>query len=69
MGIGQNKFSQWVSGRNLPDVVVMLQAKRKYGLSLDWLYGDDLSAYKPDLADKLDRVSVKGSVRPFRKAG
>lgn len=52
--IGQNKLSQWISGRNLPDITEMVRLHNKYGLSLDWLYTDDRSHISAKLLKRLE---------------
>ena len=43
-------WSQWENGKRLFDVLVAIRMKRRYGVTLDWIFDGDPSRLPPRLA-------------------
>ena len=50
LGVSRSRLSNWESGTSKVDIEYALILKTVYGLSLDWIFGGDLSTVKSDLA-------------------
>jgi hypothetical protein len=58
IGIKENRYSQYLSGdRKLP-VEIALRLKATYGLTTDWIYGNDVSGLPAKLHHKLAQVAA-----------
>lgn len=51
--VAQNTYSQWETGKNLPDLTAMNRFGARYGVTLDWIYRGDLKGLPHFLAAKL----------------
>jgi transcriptional regulator with XRE-family HTH domain len=41
LGVGASAWHNWESGKRTPDIFVMLNLKRQYGITLDWIFDGD----------------------------
>lgn len=51
--VAQNTYSQWETGKNLPDMTAMVRLSKRYGITLDWIYQGDPKGLPHFLASKL----------------
>lgn len=47
---GPKAYSQWENGKRLFDVLAAIRLKKRYGVTLDWIYGGDTSGLPSRLA-------------------
>ena len=52
------RYSNWERGENGADPEVLARVKKEFGISLDWLYADDILSLGPDLADKVRKLRI-----------
>lgn len=52
------KLSNYESGGNLVPVEVMIAIWRRFGITLEWVYGGDLRHMPMDLAEKMRRPHI-----------
>ena len=53
LGVSRSRLSNWESGTSKVDLEYALTLKAVYGLTLDWIFGGDLSTVKSDLAAEI----------------
>ena len=53
LGVGASAWHNWESGKRTPDIFVMLNLKRQYGITLDWIFDGDPSNLPEDIKGKV----------------
>ena len=49
-------YSQWENGKRLFDVLAAVRLKERYGVTLDWIYGGDMSGLSGKLARQVREI-------------
>jgi transcriptional regulator with XRE-family HTH domain len=68
-GIQANRFSQWKSGTHPPSIDGAIAIRRKWGVTLDWIYFGSPSGMPGDLLAELMAIerALDGDERPAPK--
>ena len=61
-----NTYSQYESGKRLPQLPFAIRLCDRYQLTLDWIYRGDPSGLKYNLAEQINRLRQKHNT-PTRK--
>jgi transcriptional regulator with XRE-family HTH domain len=63
LGISESRFNNWLQGIAVPPAYYLYLIRKRFGVSLDYLLNEDLTALPPDLATAL----LKGPRSAIRK--
>jgi transcriptional regulator with XRE-family HTH domain len=52
--VGASTWHNWETGKRLPDPIVMVELRRAYGVSVDWIYAGETRVMSRSLIKKLE---------------
>lgn len=61
LNVSRTTWSNWEQGEKLPDPVVMVRLKERFGVTLDWIYSGDARGLPHELAETLLRPAANRS--------
>lgn len=56
--VDTSRWNHWESGKNKPDVTIMSELARRYGVTLDYIYLGDMRLLPYEIAGKLHKAAL-----------
>jgi transcriptional regulator with XRE-family HTH domain len=63
-GVAESTYSQYKTGKNVPDLDEAHKLCDRWGLTLDWIYRGDRRGLSPDLSSAIEAMQRARSVSP-----